>query len=102
MHDAAVRKVIGKRIMLGAAVVPESDGPLLPVEAHGELRTGDLGEEEGEHAKHGGAHHFDIAQWGLGMDQSGPVEIIPPADPKAQKGMEKGTKKMKSRLTKVC
>jgi predicted dehydrogenase len=25
-----------------------------------------------------GAHHFDIAQWGLGMDASGPVEIIPP------------------------
>ncbi len=24
-----------------------------------------------------GAHHFDIAQWGIGMDQSGPVEIIP-------------------------
>ena len=25
-----------------------------------------------------GAHHFDIAQWGLGMDRNGPVEIIPP------------------------
>jgi len=25
-----------------------------------------------------GPHHFDIAQWGLGMDGSGPVEIIPP------------------------
>jgi len=25
-----------------------------------------------------GAHHFDIAQWAMGMDQSGPVEIIPP------------------------
>lgn len=25
-----------------------------------------------------GAHHFDIAQWGLGMDHSGPIEIIPP------------------------
>jgi predicted dehydrogenase len=34
-----------------------------------------------------GAHHFDIAQWGLGMDQSGPVEIIPPEDPKAQRGV---------------
>jgi predicted dehydrogenase len=25
-----------------------------------------------------GAHHFDIAQWGLGMDGTGPVEINPP------------------------
>ncbi len=24
-----------------------------------------------------GAHNFDIAQWGLGMDKNGPVEIIP-------------------------
>ncbi|HEY6166560.1 MAG TPA: Gfo/Idh/MocA family oxidoreductase [Verrucomicrobiae bacterium] len=34
-----------------------------------------------------GAHHFDIAQWGLGMDESGPAEITPPADWKtAEKG----------------
>ena len=26
-----------------------------------------------------GAHHFDIAQWALGMDHTGPVEIHPPA-----------------------
>jgi predicted dehydrogenase len=25
-----------------------------------------------------GAHHFDIAQWGLGMDSSGPFQITPP------------------------
>jgi predicted dehydrogenase len=34
-----------------------------------------------------GAHHFDITQWGLGMDQSGPIEIIPPKDPKATTGL---------------
>jgi predicted dehydrogenase len=34
-----------------------------------------------------GAHHFDIAQWGLGMDESGPAEIIPPDDAKAERGV---------------
>ncbi|MCK5565683.1 MAG: Gfo/Idh/MocA family oxidoreductase [Planctomycetes bacterium] len=27
-----------------------------------------------------GAHHIDIAQWGLGMDDSGPVEVSPAKD----------------------
>jgi predicted dehydrogenase len=26
-----------------------------------------------------GAHHFDIAQWALGTDDTGPVEVIPPS-----------------------
>jgi predicted dehydrogenase len=34
-----------------------------------------------------GAHHYDIAQWGLGMDDSGPVEIIPHDDEHATKGL---------------
>ena len=33
-----------------------------------------------------GAHHVDIAQWGLDMDESGPKEVIPPEDPAATKG----------------
>lgn len=27
-----------------------------------------------------GAHHLDIAQWGLGEDENGPVEMVPPQD----------------------
>jgi len=33
-----------------------------------------------------GAHHIDIAQWGLGMDDSGPVEIRPPAKVEDKRG----------------
>jgi len=33
-----------------------------------------------------GAHHFDIAQWMLGADDTGPVEIIPPHDSAAMHG----------------
>lgn len=35
-----------------------------------------------------GAHMFDIAQWGLGMDNNGPVKLIPPSDKKAVRGLK--------------
>lgn len=34
-----------------------------------------------------GAHMFDIVQWALGMDQSGPVKFIPPKNPGAKEGL---------------
>ncbi len=33
-----------------------------------------------------GAHHFDIAQWGLDMDESGPIEVRPPEKADALRG----------------
>ena len=35
-----------------------------------------------------GAHHFDIAQWALGMDESGPAKVEPPEDEKATQGLK--------------
>lgn len=35
-----------------------------------------------------GAHMFDIAQWGLGMDHSGPVAFNPPKDKNAVRGLQ--------------
>lgn len=34
-----------------------------------------------------GAHHFDIAQWALKMDTSGPTQILPPEDPQDERGL---------------
>lgn len=34
-----------------------------------------------------GAHMFDIVQWALGMDDSGPTEFMPPSTPAAKEGL---------------
>jgi predicted dehydrogenase len=34
-----------------------------------------------------GAHHYDIAHWALGLDGTGPLRIVPPEDPQAQRGV---------------
>lgn len=35
-----------------------------------------------------GAHHYDIAQWALEMDRSGPIKIIPPKNKNAKRGVK--------------
>ena len=35
-----------------------------------------------------GTHMFDIAQWALGMDESGPVRLDPPKNPAAKRGLK--------------
>lgn len=35
-----------------------------------------------------GAHMFDVAQWALGMDKTGPVKFVPPSDSKAVRGLK--------------
>ncbi|MBC02573.1 MAG: dehydrogenase [Phycisphaerae bacterium] len=34
-----------------------------------------------------GAHHFDIAQWALRRDDTGPTRVLPPDDPEALRGL---------------
>src|SRR5690606_3843495 len=55
-----------------AVICPKRDGTFPAWRHYREFAGGGLADM--------GAHHDDIAQWLLGLDHSGPVEVIPPAD----------------------
>jgi predicted dehydrogenase len=75
-------------LWLGPAPVRPYNSILSPRGVHDHFpRWRDYREYGGGMVTDWGAHHFDIAQWGLGMDESGPVEILPAREENAQKGV---------------
>ncbi|MEW2921382.1 Gfo/Idh/MocA family oxidoreductase [Muricauda sp. ANG21] len=60
---------------------------IAPKEVEGYPAWRDFKETGGGILADWGTHMFDIAQWCLGMDRTGPVEYIPPEDPKAVRGL---------------
>ena len=64
-----------------APMNPYNEELIFPLERRGFPNWRDYKEYGGGMVADWGAHMFDIAQWALGMDDSGPIEFIP-ADPK--------------------
>jgi predicted dehydrogenase len=74
---------------LGAAPMREYSSVLSPRGVHNHFPSWrNFSEYGGGGMTDWGAHHFDIAQWGLGMDKSGPVEIVPAENPKTGHGVK--------------
>ncbi len=64
-----------------APMNPYNEELIFPLTRNGFPNWRDYKEYGGGMVADWGAHMFDIAQWALGMDDSGPIEYIP-ADPK--------------------
>jgi len=64
-----------------APMNPYNEELIFPLDRGGFPNWRDYKEYGGGMVCDWGAHMFDIAQWALGMDDSGPIEFIPP-DPK--------------------
>lgn len=66
---------------LGPAAVKAYSSVLAPRGVHNHFPLWrEYSEYGGGYVCDWGAHHLDIAQWGLGRDGSGPVEVRPPAN----------------------
>jgi predicted dehydrogenase len=65
---------------VGPAAMRPYNPTLAPRGVHGHFpKWRDYGEFGGGYTCDWGAHHLDIAQWGLGTDDSGPVKALPPS-----------------------
>jgi predicted dehydrogenase len=72
---------------LGPAPERPYNEVLSPRGVHGHFPMWRLyGEYGGGMVTDWGAHHVDIAHWGLGMDGSGPIEVLPPENAGAESG----------------
>jgi len=79
-----VPKTLNWERWIGAAPMnPYNEELIFPLERPGFPNWREYKEYGGGMVCDWGAHMFDIAQWALGMDDSGPVEFIP-ANPKEQ------------------
>jgi predicted dehydrogenase len=73
---------------LGPAPEREYSSVLCPKGVHSHFPAWrDYQEYAGGQLADMGAHHFDIAQWAMNMDDGGPVEIIPPERKNADRGL---------------
>ncbi len=79
LPEEAMEKGLDWNRWLGPAPVAKYSSVLAPRGLHDHFPLWrEYAEYGGGYVTDWGAHHLDIAQWGLGMDESGPVEIIPP------------------------
>lgn len=84
----AIESGLNWDLWLGCAPLREYHSILSPRGVHGHFpQWRKYHEYSGGGHSDMGAHHYDIAQWALDMDESGPVEIIPPGDPDARRGV---------------
>jgi predicted dehydrogenase len=73
---------------LGPAPEREYSSVLCPKGVHGHFPAWrNYQEYGGGQLADMGAHHFDIAQWAMNVDRSGPVEIVPPTK-KSDRGLK--------------
>jgi len=88
LQEKPVPPGIDWEMWLGPAPMRGFNEVLCPVGVHDHFpRWRDYREYAGGPLSDIGAHHFDIAQWALGMDDSGPVSVTPPGEEGATSGL---------------